>query len=302
MALKGIFNSKFSIQGSLLLGKYLPKNVGYQIISRIASFIAHRTDLDITRAIRANQFVVRGKCNSRQELINISKEVLEHAGRCFYDLYYTYSKPEVLSNLVPHSESMESFIELCADGRGYVVVAPHLSNFDLVVCGLVRYGLQAKVLSFPNPGKGYQFQNELRESFGLDVTPLGASNLEGEIIEYLKKGGVVATGVDRPIPGRKRRHFVNFFGQPSPLSAGYISTALAADVPVIVVKSYMLPDGTYGFQYADPLPMERIGNKIENIKHNTERILKQVEVYIKEVPGQWLMYYPVWPDVLNEGL
>ena len=302
MALKGLFYSKYSIQASLLIGKYLPRGAGYRLSSRIASIISSRTNLEITRAIRANQYVVRGEQNSKQELVEISKEVLEHAGRCSYDLYHFYSKPEMIESLVPDSKPMRSFIELCADGRGYVVVAPHLSNFDLVVTGLVRYGLQAKVLSFPNPGKGYQYQNKLRESFGLDITPLGDSIIEGEIVDYLKKGGVVATGVDRPIPGRKRRHFVKFFGRPSPLSAGYISMALAADVPVIVVKSFMLPDGTYGFQYSDPLPMERIGNKIENIKHNTEMVLKRIETYIKETPGQWLMYYPVWPDVLNEGL
>jgi lauroyl/myristoyl acyltransferase len=302
MALKGLFDSKFSIQASLLIGKYLTKRAGYRLSSQIATIIANRTELDITRSIRANQFVVRGEDYSRQELIEISKGVLEHAGKCFYDLYHFYNKPEILENLVPYSESMRSFIELCADGRGYVVVAPHLSNFDLVVCGLVKHGLKAKVLSYPNPGKGYQYQNKLRQSFGMEVTPLGDSNLEGELIKYLKNGGVVATGMDRPVPGRKRRHFINFFDRPSPLSAGYITTALAADVPVIVVKSYMELDGTYGFQYADPLPMERIGNKIENIKHNAERVLKQVEIFIKETPGQWLMYYPVWPDIMNEGL
>ena len=302
MTMRGLFNSKFSIQASLLIGKYLPKRSGYWLSSRVASIIANRTDLDITRAIRANQFVVRGEKNTHQELIKITKDVLEHAGRCFYDLYHFYSNPEVIDNQVPLSKPMKDFIDLCADGRGYVVVAPHLSNFDLVVSSLVRNGLKAKVLSYPNPGKGYKFQNKLRESFGMDVTPLGDSTLEGELIKYLIGGGVVATGVDRPVPGRRRRHYVNFFGRPSPLSAGYISSALAADVPVIVVKSYMAPDGTYGFQYADPITMERIGTKIENIKHNTERVLKQVETYIRDVPGQWLMYYPVWPDVLNESL
>jgi lauroyl/myristoyl acyltransferase len=302
MAEKGIFDSKVSIQASMLICKYLPKRAAFRLSNQIASIIARRTDLDITRAIRTNQYVVRGENKSRQELKEISKEVIEHAGRCFYDLYHFFSKPEVLEDLVPLSKSMRNFIDLSTDGRGYVVVAPHLSNFDLVVSGLVRNGLKAKVLSFPNPGKGYQYQNELRKAVGMNVTPLGDSKLEGEIIEYLKKGGMVATGVDRPIPGRKKKHFINFFGRPSPLSAGYITTALAADVPVIVVKSFMASDGTYGFNYSDPLPMERIGNKIENIKHNAERVLKLVEGYIKETPEQWLMYYPVWPDVMNEGL
>ena len=197
---------------------------------------------------------------------------------------------------------MEEFVKFSRDKQGYVVVAPHLSNFDIVVARLVMGGFKGKVLSYPNPGSGYQLQNNIRKSLGMDITPLGDSRLESEIVEILKAGGLVATGIDRPMPSRKKKHYVSFFGHPSPLPLGYITTALAADVPIIPVASIMLPNGKYGFKYAEPIYLERFKNKLDNILINAERVLKVIESFIQEVPEQWLMYYPVWPDLASEDL
>jgi predicted LPLAT superfamily acyltransferase len=33
---------------------------------------------------------------------------------------------------------------------------------------------------------------------------------------------------------------------------------------------------------------------------NTEMVLKVAEGYIRQAPYQWAMFYPVWPEALNE--
>jgi len=302
MAENGILNSKFSVQLSILIGKYLPPKIGYRIGERLAAFIASNKNWEISKTIRGNQYIVNGEKNTRDELIQKSKQVLTHAGHCYIDLYHFFNKPEKIESLVPFSEPMKEFIEICRTGKGYMVVSPHLSNFDLVVCSLVHHGFKGKVLSYPNPGSGYQLQNEIRASYGLDVLPLGDSRLETKIIQFLKSGGVAATGVDRPVPDRKKRHYVNFFGHPSPLPLGYITTALAANVPIIAVTAIMKPDGTYGFMHSGPIQLKKYKNKLDDIMLNAERILKRIEEYIKLAPDQWLMYYPVWPELVNEKL
>jgi lauroyl/myristoyl acyltransferase len=302
MALQGFFNSRASVQASILMGKYLPPSLGYRFSEGISSLLARMVNLPINRAIRTNQYVANGETSTRQELVQMTNDVLEHAGKCFYDLYHFFNKQEKLEHMVPFSQSIDDFVKLSQGDQGYIVVSPHLSNFDLVVCGIVHYGFKGRVLSYPNPGSGYQLQNKIRASFGLNITPIGDPNLETEIIEYLRTGGVVATAVDRPITGRKKRHYVNFFGRPSPLPIGYITTALAANVPVIVVTAIMKPDGTYGFLFSGPLPLKKYRNKMEDIKLNTEMVLEHVEKFIRMAPRQWLMYYPVWPDLLSEDL
>jgi KDO2-lipid IV(A) lauroyltransferase len=300
MAEKNFFNSKFSIQLSILIGRYLPKQWGYRISQNLARFIAAREDLSINKAIRINQYVANDMQIDHQRLIQSCMEVLTHGGKCYVDLYQVYDNPDLLDTLVPLTNTMKEFIDLSLDDQGYMVVAPHLSNFDLVVSSLVRHGFKGKVLSLPNPGSGYQLQNKIRESFGMELLPLGDSKLETMIIDHLKNGGITATGVDRPIPDRKKRHYVNFFNRPSPLPLGYITTALTAEVPIIVVTAIMEPDGTYGFRHSGPIELKKYQNKLDDIMLNAERILEKVEEYIRLAPEQWLMYYPVWPDLLDE--
>jgi KDO2-lipid IV(A) lauroyltransferase len=302
MALQGILNSKFSVRVSILIGRYLPPKLGYRFGRSISIFISRLENADITKSIRANQYIANGETNTRQELIEKTQRVLEHAGKCYYDMYHIYNRPELLESLVPYSEPMKEFIELSQQDQGYMVITPHLSNFDLVITRLVQEGFKAKVLSYPNPGTGYQLQNEIRASQGMDIVPLGDSKLEAELITFLKNGGVTATGVDRPVPGRKRRHYVNFFGRPSPLPIGYLTTALAADVPVIAVAAYMLPTGQYGFMHSGPIPLKRYKNKLDEIRINAEMVLKTIEGFIRQVPEQWLMYYPVWPDLEDKEI
>jgi len=302
MARSDFLNSKLSVQISILIGKYLPKKIGYGIGRNIGSLIASFKKLDISRAIRANQYIVNGLRNSSEELVEKSKQVLTHAGKCYVDLYQVYDKPELLDTLVPITRSMRDFIDTCNQKQGYMVVAPHLSNFDLIMSSLVKYGFICKILSYSNPGSGYQLQNKIRRSIGLDILPLGDSSLEAKIVEHLKNGGIAATGIDRPVPGRKKRHYVKFFDRPSPMPLGYITTALAAEVPIIVVSTIMEPDGTYGFRWSEPIELKFYRNKIDSIRLNGERVLRKVEEFIKLAPEQWLMYYPVWPDILKEGL
>jgi KDO2-lipid IV(A) lauroyltransferase len=302
MALQGILNSKFSVRVSILIGRYLPPKLGYRFGRSISIFISRLENADITKSIRANQYIANGETNTRQELIEKTQRVLEHAGKCYYDMYRIYNRPDLLESLVPYSEPMKEFIELSQQDQGYMVITPHLSNFDLVITRLVQEGFKAKVLSYPNPGTGYQLQNEIRASQGMDIVPLGDSKLEAELITFLKNGGITATGVDRPVPGRKRRHYVNFFGRPSPLPIGYLTTALAADVPVIAVAAYMLPTGQYSFMHSGPIPLKRYKNKLDEIRINAEMVLKTVEGFIRQVPEQWLMYYPVWPDLEDKEI
>lgn len=302
MAIQNILNSKFSVQFSILIGKYLPLKWGYSFTNLLGSLIGSFRNWDINRNIRLNQYVVQGERLTSTELNRAAKNVLTHAGRCYYDLHHYIDRLDELEDLIPWTDQMQEFINLTEQDQGFMVVAPHISNFDLVVSRLVRGGYQGRVLSYPNPGSGYQLQNEIRKSYGLELTPLDDPDVEAESISYLRSGGVVATGVDRPVPTRKRRHYVNFFGRPSPLPLGYITTALAADVPIIVVTAYMLPDGRYAFKSTNLIHLRKFGNKLDNILLNAEMVIKEIERFIKLAPEQWLMYYPVWPDLLERGL
>ncbi|MCD6425226.1 MAG: hypothetical protein J7L35_06935, partial [Anaerolineales bacterium] len=123
-----------------------------------------------------------------------------------------------------------------------------------------------------------------------------------ETVEHLKSGGMALTAVDRPVLTRKYKHQVTFFGKPSSLPVGYISLALAANVPIIIISTFMTAEGLYDFRFSEKIYLKKYQNKLDNMMLNGEIVLKKIEEMIKHTPEQWLMYYPVWPDQVNGEL
>ncbi len=296
---QAISNSRFGVSLGLWIGRTMPPTIGYRIANYGATILAKR-DNAMTRAIRANQSVVRNRELSTAELDQIVSEVLSHAGRCFVDLYHNLMDPEGLKALVPFASASQMLIDLGrADTPGAFVVAPHMSAFDICLLSLAHRGLQAKVLTYGNPPGGYELQNEIRASTGLEITPVKGEETHQEAIEYMRQGGAVITAVDRPI--RSKAHTLTFFGRPSPLPAGHIRMALAAEVPVVVAAAEMTADGAYRINVSDPIPMLPNPDPDVEIRQNAEAVLSAIEEFIRVAPGQWLMYYPAWPELMVNG-
>ena len=83
-----LLNSKFSVRLSILIGKNMPQGMGAWIIKSISSIIGSIDNLDINRSISSNQSVVSSETLTDPELAQRTKQVLSHAGRCYYDLYH----------------------------------------------------------------------------------------------------------------------------------------------------------------------------------------------------------------------
>jgi KDO2-lipid IV(A) lauroyltransferase len=235
---------------------------------------------------------VRGQQSSIDEIKIAIEDVFSHAGRCFVDLYHNLQNPIGLKRLSPLSPGLEQLIsQSYYDSPGAFIVAPHLSNFDLVLLAAAYRGLKAQVLTYGNPSGGYKIQNDIRSQTGLDITPV-SSAVHQQAIKNLRKGGFVVTAVDRPV--RSKKQSMNFFGYPSTLPAGHIRMALKAEVPIIVVAAEMQADQLYHLNISDPIEMVHIQDSDEEIRINGEAVLRVIESFIRKSPGQWLMYYPVW--------
>jgi KDO2-lipid IV(A) lauroyltransferase len=288
------FQSSLGVNLGLTLGRLFPPTLGYQISEFVARRLARRTDSPLVRAVRANQIVIREKNTSPEILDQAIDEVLIHAGRCFIDLYHNLQNPPGLKGLSPLNPLLESLIaQSHAGSLGTFIVAPHLSNFDLVLLAAAYRGLKAQVLTYGNPTGGYKIQNDIRSQTGLNITPV-SPEVHNQAIENLHAGGFVITAVDRPI--RKKTHYMNFFGYQSPLPVGHIRMALETNVPIIVVAAEWKTDELYHLNISDPIELVRHADPDQEIRINGEVVLKEIERFIRAAPTQWLMYYPVWPE------
>ena len=295
MDLQKFFNTRFGVGLGLALGRVVPPRFGYWITGLFAKQLAKWDSSPIVRAVRKNQWVVRGASLDPFSLDLAVEEVFAHQGRCFIDLYSNLKNPDGLKRLVVDSAQIRELIQHSQNRTlGAFLVAPHISNFDLCLLALAYRGLNAQVLSYSQPTGGYKIQNDIRTQTGLDITPV-SPEVHIDAIENMKNGGLVITAVDRPV--RRKTQYLNFFGRPSPLPAGHIRMAIEAGVPVIVASASMNDQGTYQIHLSDPIPMQLYIDSDKAIKVNGEKILSVIEKRIIANPGQWLMYFPVWPDV-----
>ena len=277
----------------------MPPNIGYRLAVSTAKILAKQKESKMVKAVRINQWVVRGEKLSSEKLDQAVIDVFSHSGRCFIDLYKNMQSPERIKARVLDSPEAQ---ELCRQSQnrelGAFIVAPHVSNFDLALLSLAYRGLHAQVLTYGQPTGGYEIQNEIRASTGLDITPV-SPEVHEKAIENMRTGGFVITAVDRPI--RSKAHYLNFFGRPSPLPAGHIRMALKANAPIIVASALMDNDEDYHIQFSDPIPMQRHDDPETEIRINGEAVLQVIEERIRANPGQWLMFYPAWPEQIMSG-
>jgi KDO2-lipid IV(A) lauroyltransferase len=167
-----------------------------------------------------------------------------------------------------------------------------MSNFDLLGLSMGVQGLPIQVLSLANPQAGFHLLNYLRATAGFEVTPITPESLRAAI-RRLKSGGIVLTGVDRPIP--EDRELVEFFGRPAYLPVGPVRLALMTGALVIMASCYYEPDEGYGLKVTGPLEMIRTGDRKRDLMTNVRRVVDILEQHVRARPEQWMMFHPVWP-------
>ncbi len=298
MDIQDLTTSRYGVAIAVALARSLRPPLGYRVARSLADWIAsfHRSRL--VRAIRLNQWVVHGKTLDSEELTGAAREVLRHAARCQYDLLRHVHDSAALLRMIRLDDEVKRLIAASQrDEAPCVVVGSHLSNFDLAIKAVGVAGVKAQILAIATPTSGYVWQNRLRSAPGVEITPISLRAL-ATAVERLRRGGLVVTGVDRPVPGRKEH--LTFFGEDAALPTGHVRIAMDAGVPVRVVSTRMEEDGVYRISVSESIPMRLSGNRKADIRENAQRVLAVVEAHIRERPLQWLMFYPVWPQLMAQ--
>ena len=299
ISLQRISNSSFGIRFSRLLGRSLSPAAGRLVADSLSGLIAARRSNPQVRAVRANQWVVQDRVLDSRQLDQAVRAVFRHAAQCIYDMYHYYQDLPGLEKKVELSPRVLEVIQRSrshSHKAGVVLATLHLSNFDLGLQALARHGLETLVLSIPEPPSGYRMQNQMRTLKGVEALPFSGTALH-LASERLKSGGTILTGVERPIPNHK--YPVHFFGLPAMLPVAHVQLALNAAVPAIVIDCHMHPDGTYLVDASEEIPMRAMPDRTAEVTRNAEAILERLEALIRQNPTQWLMYYPIWPPVLE---
>ncbi|MCB0202316.1 MAG: hypothetical protein H6649_11995 [Caldilineae bacterium] len=297
MEIREITNSATALRFGYWLGRNLPARVGYAIADGATTILGRRTNSPLMQTIQANIRVVLGPQAGDEQVLRTSRDVLHHAGRVYWDLYKALAiGPEALLAHTRVSPQTEYYLgEIARQGRGALMVGPHVSNFDMGALSIAARGVKMSALAFALPPSGYSLQNEVRLAGGIDIMPIDVSALR-KALAVLKRGGLVATAVDRPDPFGGGE-MLPFFGRAARLPVGHVRLALQTNSPILISScEYRPTDKKYMVHISRWIEMERVGSREEDVRHNTLRVLNGVERLVAARPEQWLMFYPVWDE------
>lgn len=283
-----------------LLGAYLSRMLTRKQALSAADFIvarlASKTESDLYKAVRSNLAVVQGVPYVTPELDSQVTRVLQNAAHGYVDWYRAMASG--LDDLDSICEIDESLIESALDaqrsGHGVVFVGAHISSFNLFMLLMAKRGFPIQVLSFARAEGSHQSDNFLRERFGIYITPISFGSLR-QALERLLNGGFVATGVDRPDVGGSE---LTFFQRRVELPIGHARLAIRSGAHMIVGVIQKTADGIYQISSPPILKPEITGNQKEDTINLAQRVLNIIEGNIRKNPEDWLMFLPLWPDVL----
>jgi KDO2-lipid IV(A) lauroyltransferase len=250
------------------------------------------------RTARANLAHIVDPATTPEELDGLAEDAIYHAGRTYFDMFHAsvedYERGR--AHIRIDMEQWQRLRRLMEDGRGTVLVGPHTSNFDMAAQWIAAQGFEMHALSLADPNAGTRVVNAVRERRGVTMAPINMGSLR-DALRRLKRGGAIVTGVDRP--ASQSDDLLPFFGEPAPMPVGHIRMALQTGARILVAWCRHDPDGHYSIHFSGPIEMEKTGVRAEDIRHNALRVLTVIEDVIREEPGQWLMFVPVWPSDLE---
>lgn len=198
-----------------------------------------------------------------------------------------------LSEQLVEQQGFEHLDTAFARGKGVIIVLTHIDNVDYGACSISVRGTTISVAAKKINWKPAQkFITAARERAGLILLP---TRPKEQIYELLKENKAIIFAIDQHL-AKQRAIVCEFFGQlasTSPAPAHFAFATGATIVPALLYrKDY---SGHHVLRLNEPLELEtRYDNLQMNIWHNTERLNRIVEGWIREFPEQWLWLHRRW--------
>jgi lauroyl/myristoyl acyltransferase len=294
MNLVTLISSRIGPTIGIKLGGILSQKQAYAFSDWLVRRITARDDFAVVQGVRANQAVVRGLPINAPELKDAVHEVLRNAGRGYADWFRLMAEgPEALLESIEIDEEIFQAIENArVEKRGLVVVGAHMSSFNILMLALGIFDYDVQALSHAVVQGGFYVDNEVRRRFGLNVTPISPQSLR-EAIKRLRQGGIILTGIDRPDVGGDT---LTFFNRKTILPVGHARLALQTNSKILVGVTQSMGSGLYRAVCSPIIEPKPTGNRQKDVITLAQRVIDELEKYVRARPGEWLLFLPVWPD------
>jgi KDO2-lipid IV(A) lauroyltransferase len=209
----------------------------------------------------------------------------------YYEMFHmpAYSRESIRARM--QIDGVQHIDGALARGRGVVLASLHLGNFETLVHvpSLYPY-MRFMMLVEKMQNKGMlRIISELRGTMGVDIV---STDELRRLVRRLKENGVVALACDRDVTGSGA--LVDFFGRPARLPDGPVRLAARAGAALIPATGWREAGGGFRVHIAPPLDLASTGDADADACVNQRRLVAWLEQTIRERPGKWMAFYPVW--------
>lgn len=201
--------------------------------------------------------------------------------------------PELSRQLVAR-EGFERLDAARANGTGAIVFMAHVGSLDLAGCSQAVLGLPIAVvvrdIGWP-PAR--EFITLVREKTGLEL--LAPRNSMAAIRQALADNKIVCLAADQhaPAPRGIVCEFLGNLASTTPVPARLALQSGAPLHPAVIIR-----DGLTGHHHLRIEPRLELetphADFDQNVRHNTERINRVIEGWVRQTPEQWLWMHKRW--------
>ncbi len=296
MALNEFINSQIGPMVGAFLGRVLTRKQAFRFADFIAAKLAAKEESALYQAVRSNLAVIKGVPYSSPELDSGVGRVLQNAAHGYVDWYRMMASglADIESVCEVEESLIESALEAQSNGHGVVFVGAHISSFNLFLLLLTKRGFPIQVLSYARSEASHRSDTILRERFGINATPISFESLR-QAFRRLSNHGFVITGVDRPDVGGAQ---LTFFNRKVELPIGHARLAIRSGAHMIVGVVQKVADGIYKVTAPPIIKPEITGDLKKDTLTLAQRVTSIIEGFIRSDPEEWMMFLPVWPDVI----
>ncbi len=189
-------------------------------------------------------------------------------------------------------EGFEHLEVALARGKGVVIVGSHVGSFALFPASQAIRGVPASVILKDISYKpANDFWRAMQKRTG--IHHIAPRRSKDEIRAALADNRAVVMVVDQHQP-KHRAIVCEMFGQLAATSPAPARFAYETGAEVVTAVIFRRPDGRHTMRI-EPFALESpYADASANIRHNTERLNRIIEGWIKEAPEQWLWLHKRW--------
>ena len=183
--------------------------------------------------------------------------------------------------------------------KGVILLAHHYENWE--VDALAPHSMNCVLHVIARPLKNvyvYNYIKKLRECYSLKV--IDKKGAVRSAMKLLKQNQIVVFLIDQH--ERETGIWIDFMGIPACTSSMPAWLALNTGAPVLPIFFMRNIEGKFTVQFEEHFQMIKTGDGENDVRANTELLLKPLEKHIKEKPESWLWMHRRWrkPPVENE--